>query len=128
MTISPNKKTNLLVVDDDEDLLVLFWLTMRSKGYQVEISKNAETFWDDIFTTKPDVIILDIHMPGIDGRVLCKELKAHEGTSKIPVILLSANADVASIASETGANGYIQKPFSADKVMDEVDRILQRAA
>ncbi len=122
------KKLNLLVVDDDDDMLVLFYMAMSKKGYSVEVSRNAETFWEDLFYTHPDVIILDVHMPGIDGRVLCKRLKEHEYTAQIPVILLSANADLEHIASETGANGYVKKPFTADKVISEVDRILNKQA
>ena len=118
------KKCNLLVVDDDEDLLILFWAAMRAKGYQVEVSKNAETFWDDLYSTKPDVIILDIHMMGIDGSKLCRELKSHENTSKIPVILLSGNEDIETIAIQSGANGFIRKPFNAAKVEQEVGRLL----
>lgn len=122
------KKLNLLVVDDDDDMLVLFYMAMRAKGYDVEVSRNAETFWEDLFYTHPDVIILDVHMPGIDGRVLCRRLKEHEYTAQIPVILLSANADLEHIAIETGANGYIKKPFTPEKVMQEVDRIMGKAA
>ena len=122
------KKVNLLVVDDDDDLLILFWVAMRAKGYEVEISRNAETFWDDIDATKPDVIIMDIHMVGIDGDALCRKLKSDKSTAKIPVILLSGNTNVEHIACESGANGFIEKPFTAEKVVKEVDRILGKAA
>lgn len=123
-----NKKLHLLVVDDDDDLLVLFYLAMRAKGYEVEISRNAETFWDDVDTTHPDIIILDIHMIGVDGAQLCKELKAKEDTKEIPIILLSASEDLKVIAQQSGANSFIQKPFTAEKVVREVERLIQLAA
>jgi two-component system alkaline phosphatase synthesis response regulator PhoP/two-component system response regulator MprA len=122
-----NKKLHLLVVDDDDDLLVLFYLAMRAKGYEVEISRNAETFWDDVDATHPDIIILDIHMIGVDGAELCKELKAKSDTKKIPIILLSASDDLKHIAEESGANSFIQKPFTAEKVMREVERLVHAA-
>lgn len=117
------QKKNLLIVDDDDDLLVLFFLAMRSKGYEVEVSRNAETFWDDMKAKEPDVIVLDIHMPGIDGRTLCKLLKEDRSTAHIPVIMLSANDNIDSIAAGCGANGYLRKPFNSDKLVSEVERI-----
>lgn len=122
-----NKKLHLLVVDDDDDLLVLFYLAMRAKGYEVEVSRNAETFWDDVDLTHPDIIILDIHMIGIDGAELCRKLKAKSDTKKIPIILLSASADIQLIAEQSGANAFIQKPFTADKVVREVERLTSAA-
>lgn len=123
-----HKKLHLLVVDDDDDLLVLFYLAMRAKGYEVEISRNAETFWDDVDATHPDIIILDIHMIGVNGAELCRELKSNQNTKEIPIILLSASEDLKIIAQESGANSFIQKPFTAEKVVREVERLMQHAA
>lgn len=122
--ISSTNKLNLLIVDDDEDMLVLFYLVMRNKGFNVEVSRNAETFWEDLFFSPPDIIILDISMDGIDGRVICQKLKEHEYTSHIPVILLSAHVDLEKIAPKIGANGYVQKPFSSEKIIQEVQKLL----
>lgn len=125
--VDVDNKLNLLIVDDDEDMLVLFYLVMKNKGYDVDVSRNAETFWEDLFFSTPDIIILDISMDGIDGRVICQKLKEHEYTANIPVILLSAHVDLEKIASKIGADGFVQKPFSSEKIILEMQKVLKRA-
>jgi CheY-like chemotaxis protein len=119
-----DRKPVVLIVDDEKDLLTLMQYKLRSEGFQVQISKNAENVLDIITQTHPDIILLDIHMKGVDGGTICKLLKDNESTSQIPILMFSANMNIDSIAKDCGADGYITKPFDPVKAKEEFLKIL----
>jgi len=116
----------VLVVDDEDDLLYLVELTLKQEGFTTEISPNGVDMMDLITQSRPDIIMLDIHMKGIDGGSLCQLLKSNTSTADIPVIIFSANANVANISKQCGADGYIAKPFSGEKFKDAFRTILNK--
>ncbi|MFT3750304.1 MAG: response regulator [Agriterribacter sp.] len=118
------KKPSILFADDDEDLLELAKLKLSKAGFTVRISHNAHNIANMISEERPDLILLDVSMQGIDGRDICQALKTHKATSEIPVIIISANNDIRNIALMCGADDYIEKPFHPEAVKQKIQSIL----
>jgi sigma-B regulation protein RsbU (phosphoserine phosphatase) len=113
----------LLVDDNPANLQMLFQLIEKSIGCKLLIAKNGETALAIAQKTKPDLILLDIMMPGIDGFEVCRRLKADATTSPIPVIFLSALDEIADKVKglKLGAVDYVSKPFQAEEVIARVN-------
>ena len=119
-----NKRPVVLVVDDDEDALLLMMRVLSSQGYDPAISPNGENMMDIITQSPPDIILMDIHMKWIDGGTICQLIKTNKTTADIPVIMFSANENVASIAKHCGADGYIKKPFESGRFKEAIRQLL----
>lgn len=119
-----NNKHCILVVDDDEDVLFLMKRTLQSEGYDTSISPNGENMMDIITQSPPDMILLDIHMKGVDGGTICQLIKTNQTTCDIPVIMFSANENIAAITKQCGADGYIKKPFEPTQLKQAIQQIL----
>jgi response regulator RpfG family c-di-GMP phosphodiesterase len=113
----------LLLVDDDESLRQLLRMTFESFDVLVDEAGSADAARERIAETKPDVIVLDVVMPGTDGLAFCRELKANGATRAIPVVLLSGTDNPAAAAKESGADSYLSKPFSPLEVLAVVERL-----
>ena len=115
----PDKKKKVLVADDDPAILEVITLILEDAGYEVKTTVNGHT---EKFAEKylPDLILLDIWMVGMDGRNICKSLKAEKLTKHIPVIMISANKDTEKIAKEAGADGFLAKPFDMKDLLSTV--------
>lgn len=122
-----NGKHCVLVVDDDEDVLLLIQGLLRSQGYIPSISPNGENMMDIITQSRPDLILLDLQMKGLDGGTVCHLLKSNHTTSTIPIIMCSASENVAKVTQECGANGYIRKPFEASQFTRTIEHVLNGA-
>lgn len=121
-----DNRRSILVVDDDEDVLLLMTHTLLSQGYNPTISPNGENMMDIITQSPPDMILLDIHMNGIDGGTICQLIKTNKTTAGIPVLMFSANENIATITKQCGADGYIKKPFEPVKFKETIQNILNR--
>jgi DNA-binding response OmpR family regulator len=119
-----DKKPVLLVVDDEVDLLQVMQLTLSHKGYHVHISPNADNLLDILHNNPPDILLLDIHLNGLDGGTICQLLKHNVSTSGIPIFLFSANDNIKTIAAGCGADGFITKPFDPSSLTQELEKIL----
>ena len=112
----------ILVVDDNEGILDVVSIILEGEGYEVhqliEPDQVLSLTTDDL----PDLILLDIWMSGADGRVICRALKDQPHTQQVPVVLMSANKDIAEIADSAGADGYLAKPFEMDDLIEIVKR------
>ncbi|MDJ0724848.1 MAG: EAL domain-containing protein [Prochloraceae cyanobacterium] len=119
--INKNKK-NILIVDDTPANLRLLSTILTKNGYQVEALKGGQMAIDALKASRPDLILLDIMMPDIDGYEVCQKLKANPQTCEIPVIFLSAlNETVDKVrAFEVGGVDYIGKPFNLQEVLIRV--------
>ncbi len=113
----------LLVDDNPTNLQMLFQLLEKGVGCKLLVAKNGETALTIAQKTKPDLILLDIMMPGIDGFEVCRRLKADPATSPIPVIFLSALDETADKVKglQLGAVDYVSKPFQAEEVIARVN-------
>jgi len=116
----------ILVVDDEIYIVHILDFSLGMEGYEVITALDGEEALKKASETKPDLIVLDIMMPKMDGYETCKALKADEATKHIPVILLSAkgrNVDMQT-GYDVGADEYITKPFSPRKLVDRINTML----
>jgi DNA-binding response OmpR family regulator len=123
----PNHRATILVADDIAANRNLLRETLEPQGYEVLLVESGETALKIARRTKPDVILLDINMPGIDGHETCRCLKAEPVTSDIPVIFISANEGTQNLVEGFRAGGidYISKPFKTEEVLIRVETHLK---
>ncbi len=121
-------KQNIWVVEDEEDLLALIHYNFMKEGYDVRGFTSGEELLPALALEQPDLILLDIMLPGIDGLKICKRLKADPKTNLIPVIMLTAKSEDGDIVVglNLGADDYIPKPFSPKVLMARVRSVLRR--
>ncbi|MEG9327316.1 Response regulator receiver domain-containing protein [Salinimicrobium catena] len=104
----------IFIVEDDEGIRELVEFLLTTQDYSVQAFPNARTFQKTVKEQVPDLFLLDIMLPDGNGLDLCKDLKESEETSHIPVVLMSAHANVDRLE---GANDFIAKPFDVDELL-----------
>jgi two-component system phosphate regulon response regulator PhoB len=121
-------KETILVVDDEEDILELVKYNLSREGYQVVCAATGEDAIAKAKRKLPDLILLDLMLPGIDGFEVCKLLRNDSKTSHIPIIMLTAKGEESDVVSglEVGADDYIAKPFSPKVLTARVRTVLRR--
>ncbi len=119
---------HILIVEDEESLLKLETILLASKGYKVTGVKDGLAALSEIEQNKPDLVLLDIMMPGIDGFEVCRRIKENPETRGIPVVMLTAKKSAVDQARgiEVGADAYITKPFKSLKIIDVITGLLQK--
>jgi sigma-B regulation protein RsbU (phosphoserine phosphatase) len=122
-TDSRAEAERILLVDDNPTNLQVLFQTLEGRGYNLLVAKDGETALTIVKKALPELILLDIMMPGIDGYEVCRQLKENPGTRDIPVIFLSALDDTKDKVRglDLGAVDYISKPFQADEVIARVN-------
>jgi len=117
-----------MVVDDDEEIVEMTRLILESGGYRVTRALSGEEALKSVSSAQPDLILLDINMPGMDGWEILKMLKVDEETQGIPVAMFSIKFELRDKVQglKEGAFDYITKPFSYDELLERVDRIFHR--
>ena len=122
-----NRKNSILIVDDTPENLSILRRLLTDKGYQVRPALNGEIALKAIDTQAPDLILLDIMMPGMDGYEVCSILKSNEETARIPIIFISALTEVEGVlrAFQSGGVDYITKPFRSEEVLARVQTHLE---
>jgi diguanylate cyclase (GGDEF)-like protein len=114
----------LLVVDDDPGLRILLRTTFEVVDIEVEEADSADLARERIAQRPPDVVVLDVSMPGTDGLTFCRELKANPSTAHIGVVLLTGSEGGTELAAQaSGANAFLRKPFSPLELLNAVERI-----
>ena len=123
---SRNMANTILVVDDEKNIVQLARLYLGNEGFRVEEAFDGKQALEKARTVNPDLIVLDIMMPEMDGLTVCKELRK---TSNVPVIILTArNDDVDKIVGlEVGADDYVTKPFNPRELVARVKAVLRRS-
>jgi DNA-binding response OmpR family regulator len=112
----------VLVVDDDLDILTLVKTILTVNKFVPETLSRWEPIYSVIETFKPNLILIDISLSGADGTEICKVLKQNPETMAIPVILFSANVEMAKRALDCGAQDYLSKPFSIKELIDTIQK------
>lgn len=122
-----NKK--ILVVDDEDDILHFLELVLEEKGYDVITASGGHEALTRAQMDKPDLVLLDIMMPQMDGWEVLKLLRVDEETTRIPVAMLSARIEAKDRVQglQEGAIDYICKPFSLQELFAKIDAIFQQA-
>lgn len=118
----------ILLVEDEESIVELIWYNLSREGYVVHVALSGEEGLNTLRTVKPDLILLDIMLPQIDGIEVCKRLRRDERTMATPIIMLTARGEEADIITglETGADDYVTKPFSPRVLMARIKAVLRR--
>lgn len=104
----------VLIIEDHAGIADSLRLILEDEGYQVEIWDRGAIVLQEPF---PDLIFLDLLLGGMDGKMICRQLKASATTQQIPIFLMSANKRIAQIADEVGADGWLLKPFELDAIL-----------
>ena len=118
----------ILVVDDEEDLLELVRYNLAKEGYAVECVGSGEEALASVRRSPPDLIVLDLMLPAVDGLEVCRRLKADARTRAVPIVMLTAKGEDADMVAglERGADDYIAKPFSPRVLSARVRALLRR--
>jgi len=116
----------ILVVDDEKNIVQLARLYLDKEGFQVEAAYDGEQALEKARAVRPDLIILDLMLPGMDGLSVCKELRK---TSNVPIIILTARGDDVDrvVGLELGADDYVTKPFNPRELVARVKAVLRRS-
>lgn len=118
----------IFIVDDEEDIAKLIALSLEKNNFSTKYFLNGKEFLEFLKEKKPDLIILDIMLPDIDGFEICKYLKSNIDLKNIPVIMLTAKQDEIDkiLGLEIGADDYITKPFSQRELIARIKAVLRR--
>ncbi len=116
----------ILVVDDEPDIVDTIEFRLKSKGYKVISAYDGLEALEKARSEKPDLIVLDVMLPKMDGFQVCRLLKFDENFKDIPIVMLTAKTQESDKAAgtETGADEYMTKPFESEKLIEVVDRLL----
>jgi len=120
-------QTKILVVDDEADLVETIQFALELEGYNVLVASNGEEGLNIARQEKPDLILLDLMLPKLDGYKVCRLLKFDERYKYIPILMLTARTQEKDkiLGKETGANEYITKPFEMDELMAKIKSYLK---
>ena len=114
----------ILAVDDDKDILEVLQYILEDSGYEVETLADGHFLFERIKAYHPDLILLDIMLGNLDGRELCREVKAKKSTNDIPVILLSATHYAETHKQNGNPDDFIAKPFDIDVLLHSIQKQL----
>jgi len=122
-------KGKVLIIDDETDLLETMAYRLKSAGYEVITARDGKNGINKAKSENPDLIIMDVMMPGIDGFETLKGLKSGDDTKKTPVIVFSCGKEEEEWAKKSislGASGYIVKPFEVNSLLFTVDKFVRK--
>lgn len=122
--MTDNQSKKILVCDDDQGILDVLTIILEKDSFEVSVINQGKGIQKRIREFKPDLILLDIMMPGIDGKEVTKILKRNQETSKIPIIILSALNNPDQMAQDIGADDFLAKPFDISDLTDKIKRYL----
>ena len=119
-------RSTILIVDDDEKIVSMLRRGLAFEGYEVQTASNGAEGLSKLMDKEPDIVVLDVMMPQIDGFEVCRRLR--EAGSKVPVLMLTAKDEVQSRVTglDTGADDYLMKPFAFEELLARVRALLRR--
>ncbi len=121
-------KKKILLVDDSRTVLLMHQLLLADRGYELLTARDGEEALEKAVAARPDLIFLDVIMPGMDGFETCQALRAHETTRDIPIIMVTTSGEPQNIQRgfDCGCSDYITKPFNDNELLDKLERYLQQ--
>lgn len=119
-------KKKILIVEDEESLLKLESILLTSRGYEVVGAVDGATALEQVVSTRPDLVILDIMLPEMDGFEVCRRIKQNSETAHIPVLMLTAKKSEPDRdrGMAAGASAYVTKPFKSAKIIEIIQDLL----
>lgn len=115
----------ILVVDDDPSILEVLQMMLEEEQYMIETTAISEEIYQRVDDFRPNLILLDVLMTGIDGRIIARTLKQQRHTQHIPIIMLSATPTVEEAARDSGGDEFLAKPFEIDELLMLIERHLR---
>lgn len=113
----------LLLVEDNEDILEALEIAFESSGYAVTSVNDGKKAYESIESFRPDVVVLDMLLSGVNGLTLCNSIKMNDETKNTPVIMISAHPGAKELALAAGADQFVAKPFELDNLVALVDKV-----
>jgi DNA-binding response OmpR family regulator len=128
MTAEAQVKPRILLVDDQESVQKLLDAILKVRNYEVSYASNGVDAIDLALNLRPDLILLDVMMPGMDGFKVCQTLKGNSSTREVPVVFLTARGDDADreMGKRVGASGFVKKPFRSAELLGIISDLLDR--
>jgi DNA-binding response OmpR family regulator len=120
-------RARVLIVDDDPDIRESTAMLLSLHGFEVRTHGQAEDILERIGAERPDVVLQDVMMPGLDLRGLMRRLRTHAALRGVPIVLFSASVDVEAKAREVGADGGVAKPFEVQTLVRALERFARRS-
>jgi two-component system phosphate regulon response regulator PhoB len=122
------KREKIVVIEDEADILEVLQYNLKREGYTVIASRDGEEGLDSVRRENPDLVLLDLMLPGLDGLEVCKRLQADPVTANVPVIMVTAKGEETDVVSglQIGADDYVTKPFSPKELLARVKAVLRR--
>lgn len=122
-------KEKILIVDDEKDIVKLLDYNLKKEGFRTVLSYDGKDALELVVKEHPNLVLLDLMLPEVDGLEVCKSLKKNDKTANIPVIMLTAKSQETDkiIGLELGADDYITKPFSPREVIARIKAVLRRS-
>jgi CheY-like chemotaxis protein len=115
----------ILVVEDYDDTRAMLELTLRRRGYRVISAADGQSGYELALRERPDLILMDIHMPGADGLTVTRMLRGREEVRGVPVVAFSAyGGEMRERAREAGCDAYIETPVGPDELVEKISRLL----
>ena len=111
----------ILIVDDNEFMIEVMTAILQSKGYEVITLYNSDNVLSSVNINHPDLIILDINMPGMDSREVCRLLKLNRSTRQLPVIMCSSNDSDEDLTQKGAPDDVLHKPFDTNQLIEKVE-------
>lgn len=120
----------ILIIEDEQDIIELLTYNLEQEGYQMFFSTSGEEALTMVHQKNPDLILLDLMLPGVDGLEVCRNLKQNDSTRNIPIIMLTAKSEDSDVITglEMGADDYVPKPFSPKVLVARIRSVLRRNA
>jgi len=121
-------KRKLLLVEDDPTAIRITKLALEKAGYELLVAANGPEGLNKAREERPDLVILDVMLPGLDGFQVCQDLRAHAQTSEIPILMLSAKAQKSDTDTglKVGADDYLAKPALPSVLVDRIEKLLAK--
>ena len=121
---------HILIVEDEAEIRELIWYNLTKEGYRVSSASSGEDALRRVAEDPPDLVVLDLMLPGIDGLEVCRKLKRSPGAEAVQIVILTARGEEADIVTglETGADDYVTKPFSPRVLSARIRAVLRRSS
>jgi len=119
---------HILIVEDDADIRELVKYNLEKEGYRVSTVVTGDAALKKLRSSQPDLVVLDLMLPGVDGLTICREMRAEQATRAVPVIMLTAKSEESDVVAglEVGADDYLPKPFSPRVLLARIHALLRR--
>lgn len=112
----------ILIADDDQDILDAIQQLLQIFHYNVDVVKEGGNIVSKVKSTKPDLLLLDLWLSGVNGVDVCQQIRKEKDVQKTPIILFSASNDIKKNSTLAGADDFLEKPFDMDKLLEKIQK------